>query len=86
MDAIRSRLGLGGRPSDDSPFVVVCLVAGLVAFVFLGIVLFDAYRQWRAREPLRLAVKDAKRKRAIAAAKKRQEVAPSQPVPEKKQV
>jgi len=46
----------------DFPFLGLAILAGLVALAFLTIMLVDAYKQWKLREPLRKAA----RKRAEA--------------------
>lgn len=73
LDAIRTKLGHG---RDDTSFVVLCVLAGGVAAVFLGVLLFDAYKQWKLRAPLRAALKDAKRRARQAAERREPPVGP----------
>jgi hypothetical protein len=53
---LQEQLG-GSSRGGEFPFFWLCVIAGVIAGVFLVIVLLDAYRQWRLRAPARLALK-----------------------------
>jgi hypothetical protein len=66
LETLRAKTGRSGHMEDDVSFLGLCIAAGLIAFGFIAVLLWDSYKQWRDRAPLRAALKDAKRKRLAA--------------------
>ncbi len=64
FQAMWDKLGQRGRFGDDFPFVGLCIVVGVIAAVFLAVVIIDAVRQRRRLARVRMGEAEARKRAA----------------------